>query len=1145
MLTAADALGAPMHLACIAGPDIGSVIPVEDGLILGRCGTYPLSDDAVSRQHCKIRCVVTRRTTLWQMTSLQRGAPLLWRISLLPWQRIGVDRWTTLRPSMRLRCGEDIFQVRRRPRRLLWAEPSATAFSGRTLVTRLLPAIFFAFLLWRLPLMMRVFLPDIDASRLPVWIGGAGAVVLILFATRWCRSALRSRRLWKQCDAAMLALVLAARRVPSLSKDGVVAFWPQQVRPWGVQYLQISDRAPRDSKGPPPCTSPGFYGSACEASAYWCAAQVALGVGGARIHCPDGTVIALGRPVRDVYLHAGTADIGVESSAPTDAAAVDANAINIAYAPSLMALPAWCDAAFHAKRPMTSHLWWLLCGGGCIDSGALPDLVYVNELAAASPSVQEPLASPSPAPQGTLATTSPSLQGTLAATLGVGKQGVVSIDLVSDGPHALVAGTTGSGKSEALLTWILALAQRYPPEMVQFVLLDYKGGATFGALRPLPHVATILTDLTPGDTLRCLKGLDSHIQWREAILAQAGYPSLDAWEAACLARANANAGWSDPGTSAAGTAAASTADAGMVAERSAIHGADPLPRLVIVIDEFRQLSCAHSDAMDTLVRLAAQGRSLGVHIIAATQRPAGIVSAAIRANMDLKLVFRCAEPADSLDVLGNDLAAQLPRLPGRAHLRGYGDVQCALTPHVPRIVDTIVSKYPTFGRQYLWLPPLPEVLTWSQVWDEHPASTDTAKTTLNQTTLPIALIDTLESDPSAVVPPVALASSIRRTADGGNTLGTYPRLAWDECHLAVEGPFSEAPLLRRGAQSLASAIAHARDARLHCLYVPVSTHTRARPAYVSGSWLDVDNAGDTTYVLEYVEHLGPGVLLIEDVPRLVGAIDRRLGASAGKQLLSTLLTRAAQYDVQAVAVIPGYGRDQNGSFSTRLIRAHTTTERMLARLPSRVPDLLAPNHFLFERVGTTGLCAIPLDPYVAACTANSAGNNTVGQEPCRNNVSHPFTAPLVRSENDVYDRGVLLIGADFHAYQPTTQCSWVLIGEHSLKILPYLNNAYTCVGLPPLRLIDDGEPAPGEVTVVPAQRVPLIRIMRGQNYLAAEPSIDTIRVLRSATSRNSRAPWAQHWHEHNGLIVINGNTERFLVLPSSPADIKKSADEVT
>jgi S-DNA-T family DNA segregation ATPase FtsK/SpoIIIE len=214
------------------------------------------------------------------------------------------------------------------------------------------------------------------------------------------------------------------------------------------------------------------------------------------------------------------------------------------------------------------------------------------------------------------------------------------VDLVADGPHALVAGTTGSGKSELLRSLVLGLACCHPPDEVAFVLVDFKGGATFAEAAGLPHTVETLTDLDIHAAGRVLTSLRAELRRRERVLGDAGAADLAAYRRS-----------RPPGPS----------------------GAEELPRLVVVIDEFRVLAEEAPDVLDGLVRVAAVGRSLGVHLVLATQRPAGIVSADIRANTALRIALRVEDAAESRDVVDVPDAARLPRSsPGRAVLSRSG-----------------------------------------------------------------------------------------------------------------------------------------------------------------------------------------------------------------------------------------------------------------------------------------------------------------------------------------------------------------------------------------------------------------------------------------------------------------------------------------
>ncbi len=239
----------------------------------------------------------------------------------------------------------------------------------------------------------------------------------------------------------------------------------------------------------------------------------------------------------------------------------------------------------------------------------------------------------------------------LVAPIGADSHGTLMADLAADGPHALVGGTTGSGKSELLRTLVASLAATYSPEQVNFVLVDYKGGSAFDACASLPHVVGLVTDLDDRLAERALRCLEAELRHREQSLRDRGATDLAHYWS--MARTGRDEPWS------------------------------PLARLVVVIDEFAALAAELPGFMDALVNVAQRGRSLGMHLVLATQRPAGAVSANIRTNTALRIALRVLDPADSTDVLDSPVAAAIGRhRPGRAFAR-FGpselvEFQCAL-----------------------------------------------------------------------------------------------------------------------------------------------------------------------------------------------------------------------------------------------------------------------------------------------------------------------------------------------------------------------------------------------------------------------------------------------------------------------------------
>lgn len=223
--------------------------------------------------------------------------------------------------------------------------------------------------------------------------------------------------------------------------------------------------------------------------------------------------------------------------------------------------------------------------------------------------------------------------GRLNVPLGVDGAGDFEVDLVADGPHALVAGTTGSGKSEMLRTWIASCALAASPEEVNFVLVDFKGGGAFDRCADLPHVVAAVDDLDPHLAARALRSLKAELRHREEVLRSAAASDIDEYRAT---------------------------------GRS-------LARLVVVIDEFATLAVELPEFLASLVDVAQRGRSLGIHMVLATQRPSGVLDNKIRANTNLRIALRVQEPHDSQDVIGSPEAAAIGRdVPGRAIARFSG-----------------------------------------------------------------------------------------------------------------------------------------------------------------------------------------------------------------------------------------------------------------------------------------------------------------------------------------------------------------------------------------------------------------------------------------------------------------------------------------
>jgi len=260
----------------------------------------------------------------------------------------------------------------------------------------------------------------------------------------------------------------------------------------------------------------------------------------------------------------------------------------------------------------------------------------------------------------------------LPATVGRDGRGDVVVDIVEHGPHAIITGTTGAGKSELLATWVTAIAAHHGPDDVVFVLADFKGGTAFDALRPLRQVAAVITDLDGAGAVRGVTSLTAELRRREEVLARAGVRDIREAE---------------------------------------------MPRLVIVIDEFAALLQEHPELAAVFTDIAARGRALGMHLILGTQRATGVVRDALAANCPLRVSLRVGDAADSRAVIGTDDAARItggPESRGLAFVRRPSDdspaaLRIALTSRediahaagVWRTSPTPVSP---------WLPELPAML---------------------------------------------------------------------------------------------------------------------------------------------------------------------------------------------------------------------------------------------------------------------------------------------------------------------------------------------------------------------------------------------------------------------------------------------------
>lgn len=473
-------------------------------------------------------------------------------------------------------------------------------------------------------------------------------------------------------------------------------------------------------------------------------------------------------------------------------------------------------------------------GPACIALASLLDLEAGPTFAS---QLQDPQAAAGSA-QSDLSELSPTQ---LRACLGVGAAGQAWVDLVTDGPHALVVGTTGAGKSELLTSWLVQLAWSQPPEALQLILVDYKGGTCLGPLKRLPHCVDLLTDLEPAATARAIEAISAQLRRREQILRKSNCKDITEYEQL----------------------------------RRHQPSLAPLARMLVVVDEFATLAATQEELLEHLLRLAAQGRSLGMHLILATQHPHGALSTSITANAALRVCLRMLDASEGAPLLGHGDLPDLPRAPGFLCLstqRGHFRCPYAGTAQESAVwIDACVKAAQALPPcQSPWLAPPPANLTFTQAQQllaAHgaPAPAKGLATSLasNRQNLALALCDL----------PEQLA---------------YGAFNWDSTTpLGIFGTSASgrSAALRQLANSASQAglVTHVISADLNQLPLP--------SAALAGSQLDTFHPCEilrlTQLALE--GRLRDQLLLIDDLDCVGEAIDTVLGLGEGRDVLEKLV----------------------------------------------------------------------------------------------------------------------------------------------------------------------------------------------------------------------------------------------------------------
>lgn len=610
-------LDSSVHLACIAGPDTGTLIPVG-----GQWSQIGRSDDSISdpltsRNHCRARLATpTCRQCVevvdaGSVNGIRTGRTWHPLPGFAPtWVALRAQRQATVPIGNIVLIGGNLFEVRQLPAPLSLDTLTNRNDSRRTRGWRV----------WIIaaPLLSLTWL----VARLVSWTVAGMALSVIVATVLYLYMAWRSRQ---RVDPLRILYGLELPAAPSTTDDHqriTVDLTPAHshtlihIGRWSYARLPRYSATPEKSMT---IAHRARIGIRCEDKAWlsWVGVQLVIAARARGVTCEfDGKFVCHGED--EIY----RLDL-------------------------LNATGEWDIVVTLPGTPPVRSIRRVNKTG---DTDTFPDFVNIAEL-------------PTPRNEG---------HSGLPVMIGVDNSGPVAIDLARDGPHALVAGTTGSGKSEALRTWIYQLARVHPPRTLRFVFVDYKGGATFGDLAYLPHCEGVVTDLDAHLTERAICGLSAELAERESLLAHHGYVNLEQWEN---------------------------------------HDTQGAPaRIICIIDEFRAMIRTHPGLIERFVDVAARGRSLGIHLIAATQSPGGVISAHMRANLTLRVCFRTAQISESVDVLGSADAAQLPRIPGRARISELSSpVQWAYTDQhdINAIIGTRRSE-PT-----LWKRPLSRTLSVS------------------------------------------------------------------------------------------------------------------------------------------------------------------------------------------------------------------------------------------------------------------------------------------------------------------------------------------------------------------------------------------------------------------------------------------------
>lgn len=776
------ATDAELHIAVLHGPHAGMVLPASAASL----GRADLPDDQfVSWQHLRLRQL--------------RGALRVRDVGSVNglWLRCGHCFWRRRRrlvwyPRARIRIGTTVLQLRRLPRQLQVPQPHAGGLLLQSLYV-LLPLVAMAgFLLTDQGWSMMLFsAPMLGLMMLRSYPAGRGAAP------------------GRLPDPATLALACAMVGEHKPNTKSCLRAWPGRHR-FHAALIRPDERIT-------------ITGTNAQVAGRWLCAQL-LATAQAQVQPVDGGAhLVWDEGKNQAWLMWATAKPATRCiRAPRRVAEIS---------------DSWWHQIF---SPTTLSASQERQGPACIALASLLDLEAGPTFASQLQDPQDPQDPQAAAgsAQSDLSELSPTQ---LRACLGVGAAGQAWVDLVTDGPHALVVGTTGAGKSELLTSWLVQLAWSQPPEALQLILVDYKGGTCLGPLKRLPHCVDLLTDLEPAATARAIEAISAQLRRREQILRKSNCKDITEYEQL----------------------------------RRHQPSLAPLARMLVVVDEFATLAATQEELLEHLLRLAAQGRSLGMHLILATQHPHGALSTSITANAALRVCLRMLDTSEGAPLLGHGDLPDLPRAPGFLCLstqRGHFRCPYAGTAQESAVwIDACVKAAQALPPcQSPWLAPPPANLTFTQarqLLSAHatPAPAKGLATSLVSTRQNLAL---------------ALCDLPEQLA--------YGAFNWDSATpLGIFGTSASGrtAALRQLASSAAQAglVTHVIGADLNQLALP--------NAALAGSQLDTFHPCEVLRLTQLALEgkLRGQLLLIDDLDCVGEAIDTVLGLGEGRDALEKLV----------------------------------------------------------------------------------------------------------------------------------------------------------------------------------------------------------------------------------------------------------------